>query len=275
MRAMTVLRGIPLEARWGLAILIVIVALSILVPIVSPYDPMVSAGEVRLPPSTSYLFGTDQLGRDMFTRTFAAAQLDIALALLAVAIPLIVGTTIGAIVGTTQNGLISSVWMILVDAINAFPLIVLAIGIVAMLGQGVEGVLIALVMTNWARYAKLARARTLALRQADFIYATQVLGYSPVRVLVRHVLPNVFSTTIAYALSDFVIVIVTIAGLSFLGLGVRPPIPEWGSMMSEGRLFLTIEWWITVFPGLILSLTAVGVALIAESVVGWATGEER
>jgi peptide/nickel transport system permease protein len=211
----------------------------------------------------------------MFTRTFAAARLDITLALLAVIIPLVVGTTIGAIVGTTDNRLIDSVWMIVVDAINAFPLIVLAIGIVAVLGQGVEGVLVALAMTNWARYAKLARARALSLREADFIQVTRVLGYSPIRVLVRHVLPNVYSTTVAYALSDFVIVIVTVAGLSFLGLGVRPPIPEWGAMMSEGRLFLTIEWWITVFPGLMLSLTAIGVALIAESVVGWATGEER
>ncbi len=142
-----------------------------------------------------------------------------------------------------------------------------------LLGSGLEGIVIALAMTNWARYGKLARTRALTLHEAEYIHATYVLGYSPLRVLLRHIVPNIYSTTLAYALSDFVIVIVTVAGLSFLGLGVRPPTPEWGSMMSEGRLFLASEWWLTVFPGLVLSITAIGVALLAEGVVRMTRGE--
>lgn len=269
----SVLRQLPVEGRWGVGILLSMVILSIAVPLVSPYDPLLSAGAPLSAPSTEHLFGTDQLGRDIFTRTFAAAQLDIILALVGVAIPLLIGTFVGAIVGTTHNRVVASLWLMVVDSINAFPLIVLAIAMISVLGQGVEGIVVALAMTNWARYAKLARARALALREADFIHATFVLGYSPLRVLARHIVPNVYSTTLAYGLSDFVIVIVTVAGLSFLGMGVRPPTPEWGSMMSEGRLYLTIEWWITVFPGLVLSVTAIGVALLAEGALSIARGE--
>lgn len=268
------LRQLPAEARWGLGILVLIVALSILVPLLSSYDPMTSAGEPRLAPSLLHPFGTDQLGRDIFVRTFAAAQLDMALAFIGVSIPLVIGTFLGAIVGTARNPLITWAWTTIVDAINAFPLIVIVIGIVAVVGQGVEGIIIALSMTNWARYGKIARARALTLREADFIHATYVLGYSGVRVLARHIIPNVYFTTLAYGLSDFVLVIVTIAGMSFLGVGVRPPTPEWGAMMSEGRLFLTAEWWIIVFPGLALSLTAIGVALLAEGAVRIARGDE-
>jgi peptide/nickel transport system permease protein len=267
-------RQLPIEGRWGIGILILILALSVLVPLLSSYDPLLSAGQPLSPPGAAHLFGTDQLGRDIFTRTFAAARLDILLALVGVAIPLVIGTLLGAVVGTTHNRLVASLWVMVVDSINAFPLIVLAIAVISVLGAGVEGIIVALAMTNWARYAKLARARALVLREADFIHATFVLGYSPLRVLIRHIVPNVYLTTLAYGLSDFVIVIVTVAGLSFLGMGVRPPMPEWGSMMSEGRLYFTIEWWITVCPGLVLSVTAIGVALLAEGVVSFARGED-
>jgi peptide/nickel transport system permease protein len=273
MRLLEALGG-RLEAVIGAAILVVIIVLSVVVPVFSPYDPMSGVSDPRLPPSLVHFFGTDQLGRDVFTRTFAAARLDITLALVGVAIPLAIGTIVGTIVGTTRNAVVSSLWIVIVDAINAFPLIVLAIGVVAVIGQGVEGLIVALAATNWARYAKISRAGALALREADFIQVTRVLRYSRTRVLFRHMLPNVYSAAIAYGLSDFVIVIVTVAGLSFLGLGVRPPIPEWGAMMSEGRLYITIEWWITVFPGLLLSLTAIGMALVADSVVGWAQGRQ-
>ncbi|MCC7448463.1 MAG: ABC transporter permease [Anaerolineae bacterium] len=270
----SMVRQLPLEARWGLAVLLVIVVLSAVVPLLSRYDPLTSSDDPLLPPSAAHLFGTDQLGRDVFVRTFAAAQLDIVLAFIGVAIPLLIGTFLGAIVGTARNPLIGGIWTVIVDSINAFPLIVLVIAVVAVIGSGVEGILVALAMTNWARYGKLARARALALREADFVHATYVLGYSQGRVLLRHIVPNIYSTTLAYGLSDFVIVIVTIAGMSFLGVGVRPPTPEWGAMMNEGKLFLTSEWWLTVFPGLALSITAIGVALLAEGVMRLTRGED-
>ena len=262
------------EVGWGLAIIIPIVLLGLLVPFFSPHDPVSGTLMPLSAPSLGSPFGTDNLGRDVFTRTFAAAQLDIALALAGVVVPLLVGTLIGAVIGTTRVPAVSGIWTIVIEGINAFPFIVLVIAIVSIVGPGVQGVLIGLAMTNWARYARIARARALALREADFIAATEVLGYSRVRVLWRHILPNVYSETLAYALSDFVIVVLAVAGLSFLGIGVRPPAPEWGGMMSDGRLFLQRAWWITVFPGLALSLTAIGVSLIAQGIDRRARGED-
>lgn len=272
--AIAVLRNLRREARWGISFLVVIVLLGTLVPLFSPFSPLTSAGDVFIPPNLTHPFGTDHLGRDVFTRTFAAAQLDIVLALLGVSIPLLVGTLLGGLLGTTRNPLVSSVWLMVIDAINAFPFLVIVIAIVAMVGSGISGLIIGLAAVNWARYARIARARALQLRDADFIHAAQVLGYSRARILVGHILPNVYSETLAYGLSDFVIVIIAIAGLSFLGVGVRPPEPEWGAMMSDGRRFLIRAWWITVFPGLVLSMTAVAVALIAQGVVGWMRGED-
>ena len=266
-------RSLHGEARWGLGILLSVLLLGTLVPLLSPFNPLTGAGDPFMTPGIPYLFGTDHLGRDVFTRTFAAVRLDVVLALVGVSVPLVVGTLIGGVAGTTRNPLVSGAWMLIIDAINAFPFIVILIGIVAMVGSGVQGLLIGLALVNWARYARIARARALTLREADFIHATQVLGYSRARVLLRHILPNVSSETLAYALSDFVIVVVAIAGLSFLGVGVQPPAPEWGAMMSDGRRFLARAWWITVFPGLILSVTAIGVALLAQGVVGQQHGE--
>jgi len=271
---MAFLRTLNSEARWGLGLLALILFLGIIVPLLSPYGSVDFIATPLSPPSLAHPFGTDQLGRDVFTRTFEATRLDILLALAGVSAPLLVGTLLGGLFGTTRASVLSTLWMMLIDAINAFPFIVLVIAIVAAVGTGVQGLLIALAATNWARYAKIARARALTLREADFIHAAYILGYSPVRVLIRHVLPNVYSETLAYGLSDFVLVIITIAGMSFLGVGVHPPAPEWGAMMADGRLFLRGQPWLTVFPGLILSLTAIGVALLAQGVMSVVRGEE-
>ena len=258
----------------GLAIVVVIVLLSIAVPLFSPYDPVASAGEALAVPSRAHFFGTDQLGRDVFTRTFASGRLDLMLALIGVSAPLLIGTLLGSVLGTTRSTLVAWLWLMLIDAINAFPFVVLVIAIVAIMGPGVTGLLIGLAAVNWARYARIARARALILRSSDFIEVTRVLGYSRLRVLVRHILPNAYSETIAYGLSDFVIVVLTVSALSFLGAGVRPPTPEWGAMMADGRVYLQTQWWITVFPGLALSLTAIGVALLAHGLVGRYAGEQ-
>ncbi len=270
----TTLQSFNRESRWGFFIIFGILVLGLLVPLLSPFDPLRGEAETFIPPGIPHLFGTDQLGRDVFTRTFAAVRLDIVLALLGVSLPLLIGTLMGGVLGTTRNAFVSGFWLVIIDAINAFPFLAIVIGIVAMVGSGVWGLLISLALVNWARYAKLARSRALQLREADFIYATQVLGYPRRQVLFAHILPNVYSETLAYALSDFVIVVAAIAGLSFLGVGVRPPEPEWGAMMSDGRPFLQRAWWITVFPGLILSLTAIAVALLAQGLVRRSRGED-
>ena len=261
------------SALVGAAIVLLVIVLSVLVPLLSPYDPVAATGPALAAPGGQHLFGTDQLGRDVFTRTFAAGRLDLILALVGVSAPLLVGTFLGAVLGTTRNRLVVWLWLMVIDAINAFPFVVLVIAIVAVVGPGVTGLLIGLAAVNWARYARIARSRALILRNSDFVEATRVLGYSRLRVLVRHILPNVYSETIAYGLSDFVIVVLTVSSLSFLGAGVNPPTPEWGAMIADGRLYLQTHWWITVFPGLALSFTAIGVALLAHGVSGRYAGE--
>jgi peptide/nickel transport system permease protein len=264
LRVVSILRGASMEVRWGAAILIAILALSIAVPLVSPFPINTSSGPPLIGPNWSHLFGTDQLGRDVFVRTFAAARLDLLLASVGVVVPLLIGTIVGGFAAITRSRTFVAVSSFVIDALNTFPFLVLVIAVVSIVGPGVKGLLIALAAVNWARYAKVARTRAAVLREQDFIVAAGVLGYSRARILGKHILPNAFSETLAYAVSDFVLVILTVSALSFLGAGVRPPTAEWGAMMADGRLFLRTQWWITVMPGLALSVTAIGVTLVAQ-----------
>jgi peptide/nickel transport system permease protein len=261
-------------ARTGLMISAAMVALSIVVPVVSPFSSTALVGPALQPPSTEFWFGTDQLGRDLFTRTFSAGRVTISLALIGVVIPLLVGTILGAVLGTTRSRVVTAIWTTLIDGINAFPLIILIIAIVAAVGPGVTGIVIAVLLTNWARYARVARARAIVVSKTEYVQALSLLGYSRPRIILKHILPNTYSETLAYAFSDFVIIVTTVAGLSFLGLGVRPPEAEWGAMISEGRLFLVQAPWIVLFPGIALSLTATGVALLAGGRKAKATKKE-
>ncbi|MDE0630628.1 MAG: ABC transporter permease [Caldilineaceae bacterium] len=268
-------RQLNAESRWGVVILALILVLSVSVPLLSPNDPYGFVDQPLQPPSAAFLFGTDHLGRDLLVRVFAAARLDIALAILGVSVPIVIGTFIGTLAGTTRNRIAETVWDGLVNALTAFPEIILVLGIVAMVGADIRGLLIAIWISRWAQYARIARAKSLALRDAEFVQAAQVLGYSQLRILVRHIMPNVFSEALAYALSDFIFIIVIIGGLSFLGLGVTPPTPEWGAMLAEGRLYLRTEPWLILFPGFFLSLTAIGVALLARGLERISKGEDE
>ena len=268
-------RQLNAESRWGAVILALILTLSVLVPLLSPNDPYGFVDLPLQPPSLSFPFGTDHLGRDLLVRVFAAARLDIVLAILGVGVPIMIGTFIGTLAGTTRNRVAETVWDGLVNALTAFPEIILVLGIVAMVGAGIRGLLIAIWISRWAQYARIARAKSLALREAEFVQAANVLGYSQLRILIRHIMPNVFSEALAYALSDFIFIIVIIGGLSFLGLGVRPPTPEWGAMLAEGRLYLRTEPWLILFPGFFLSLTAIGVTLLARGVERISKGEDE
>ncbi len=267
-------RQLNAESRWGLVILALILMLSVFVPLLSPNDAYEFVDLPLQPPSAALPFGSDHLGRDLLVRVFAAARLDIALAILGVSVPIVLGTFIGTLAGTTRTPIAETVWDGLVNALTAFPEIILVLGIVAMVGADVRGLLIAIWISRWAQYARIARAKSLALRDAEFVQAAQVLGYSQLHILIRHIMPNVFSEALAYALSDFIFIIVIIGGLSFLGLGVNPPTPEWGAMLAEGRLYLRTEPWLILFPGFFLSLTASGVALLARGLERISKGED-
>ena len=268
-------RQLNAESRWGMVILALILVLSVSVPLLSPNDPYSFVDLPLQVPSAAFPFGTDHLGRDLLVRVFAAARLDIALAILGVSVPIVIGSFIGTLAGTTRNRMVETFWDGLVNALTAFPEIILVLGIVAMVGADIRGLLIAIWVSRWAQYARIARAKSLTLRDAEFVQAAHVLGYSRLRILIRHIMPNVFSEALAYALSDFIFIIVIIGGLSFLGLGVRPPTPEWGAMLAEGRLYLRTEPWLILFPGFFLSLTAVGVALLARGLERMSKGDDE
>ncbi len=259
-------RAMSPSMRFGIGIIVAIILLSIIIPALSPHDARRGGPDSNLPPSAEYWFGTDHLGRDVFVRTFDAARIDIILAAAAVSVPLLVGTIVGSIIGITRSRLVQNAGDLAIEVINSFPTLIIVIALVAAFGRGTRGILLGLFITAWARYAKVARAKALVIRDMDYLEAGRCLGYSRTRILTRHVAPNVFPLTLAYAVSDFVVVILAIAGLSFLGAGVQPPTPEWGAMLNDARLHIFRAWWPVLFPGMLLSITALGVSLIAQGI---------
>jgi peptide/nickel transport system permease protein len=260
----------------GVGIATLVALLCIIVPLVSPYSTTAFVAQPFLPPSWAHPFGTDDFGRDVFTRTFAAGRLDLALATFAIVVSCLGGTVLGVLSGATRLRWLDSLLMGFVDAVVAFPFIVLILALVVVFGStqsfgplpaGVPSLLVAILLTDWVIYARLGRAETLSLRQADFIVAARVAGCSPARVILRHLIPNVISVSAAYAVADGILVVIATASLPFLGAGVQPPAPEWGNMMFEGQAFLATSWWIALCPAAVLAVTGLGVMLAADALL--------
>lgn len=238
----------------------------LLIPLFGKYDANEISADQILPPSRDHFFGTDMLGRDIFARVFDAVFIDIGTAFAGVLIPLAVGTIIGTLLGISRNRRFNSFIGSLIDGINAFPFLIFVIALVAFLGAGLGSIILALSLVNWARYARIARTRAVVVNQQGYVEAARTLGYKPTRILFRHIIPNVSSETRAYALSDFIIVIIAVAALSFLGLGVNPPQAEWGAMIKDGANIITLAWWSAVFPGLAICWAGISVAVFSEGV---------
>jgi peptide/nickel transport system permease protein len=238
---------------FGLFLLIVIAA--IIGPWVVPYDPLASDTAVALkPPSLDHLFGTDQLGRDMFSRVVAATQLDFMIAVFSVALVFLIGGLAGVAAGFF-GGWTDRIVSRIADTIMAFPLFVLAMGIVAALGNTVQNIVLATAIINFPLYARVARAEANVRREAGFVEAARLSGNSEWRILAFHILPNVFPILVVQMSLTMGYAILNAAGLSFIGLGVRPPTPEWGIMVAEGAAnIISGEWWIALFPGAALMI---------------------
>jgi peptide/nickel transport system permease protein len=248
----------------GVAMFASITIVGFIYPLIGPYDADEFVGESLEGPSFAHPMGLDQLGRDVMTRVFSAVPIDIGIAFLGVTIPLVIGTVVGILLGLAKNKYFKSIVSSLIDGINAFPLLIIAIAMVAFLGPGLFNVVIILTVMSWARYARIARTKAVVVLQQNYIEATKLMGYSRKRVISKHISPNVSSESLAYALSDFILVIIIVSGLSFLGLAARPPTAEWGSMIADGRTFLGEAWWLTVFPGLALCWAAISLSFIVE-----------
>jgi peptide/nickel transport system permease protein len=256
----------------GIAILASVTLLSVVVPAFGP-RPDSLVGEPLQPPSGHHLFGLDAYGRDVWVRTWAAGRLDLIVAAVGSGVSLAVGTIIGMFVGGIQVRWVAAVATRVIDAVIAFPFIILALTLTLVIGNdrsfgplppGVPAVLVAVVAVNWTIFARLARAEVLSLRSRDFVVAARLLGYSRWRIQLRHLLPAVLRTTAAYAVNNAVLLIIITASLAFLGAGAQPPAAEWGALMYAGRTVLNDAWWITVMPGLVLALTALATSLIGD-----------
>jgi peptide/nickel transport system permease protein len=248
----------------GCVMFVAITLMGFVYPLVGPYGTDEFVGESLEGPSFAHPMGLDQLGRDVMTRVFSAVPADIGIAFLGVTIPLIIGTVVGILMGISKNNRAVSVVASLIDGINSFPLLIIAIAMVTFLGPGLFNVVIILALMSWARYARIARTKAVVVLQQNYIEAAILMGYSKRRMIRKHVAPNVTSESFAYALSDFIIVIIIVSGLSFLGFAARPPTAEWGAMIADGRTFIGQAWWLTVFPGLALCWSAISLSFIVE-----------
>jgi peptide/nickel transport system permease protein len=249
----------------AVALLALIVAAALLGPVLAPYDPLASDTAAALtPPSRSHWFGTDQLGRDIFSRVLLAARLDLAIAVLSVALVFLLGGIAGVAAGFF-GGLTERIVGRIADTIMAFPLFVLAMGIVAALGNNVQNIVIATAIVNFPLYARIARAEANLRRDAGFVRAARLSGSSEMRILFAQVLPNIMPIMIVQMSLTLGYAILNAAGLSFIGLGVRPPTAEWGIMVAEGAAFMVSgEWWIAFFPGLALMSAVFAFNLIGD-----------
>ena len=248
----------------GATMFALITLVGFIYPFVGPYAADEFVGESLEGPSWAHPMGLDQLGRDVMTRVFAAVPADIGIAFLGVTIPLVIGTVVGILLALTKNKYFITIVSSLIDGINAFPLLIIAIAMVTFLGPGLFNVVIILTVMSWARYARIARTKAVVVLQQNYIEATKLMGYSRRRVIRKHIAPNVSSESLAYALSDFILVIIIVSGLSFLGLAARPPAAEWGAMIADGRTFLGEAWWLTIFPGLALCWSAISLSFVVE-----------
>ncbi len=253
-------------AMVGLGIVVVLILMAIFANAIAPYDPIVG-GDLRterlLPPSWAHLMGTDDQARDIFSRIVHGSRLT----LMVVALVAVIATPIGLAVGTTAGyfgGWVDVILMRITDIFLAFPRLILALAFVAALGPGIENAIIAIAITSWPPYARLARAETLQIRDADYIAAIRLQGAGSARIIWGHVVPLCLSSVIVRVTLDMAGIILTAAGLGFLGLGAQPPQPEWGAMIAAGRRFMIDFWWVATMPGIAIFVVSLGFNLLGD-----------
>ena len=263
-RGLRALRRNPM-AMLGLIIILFWAIAAIIAPFTSIRDPLGQKIVDRLqPPSANYWFGTDELGRDVFSRVIYGARISLPIGFVVILFAVIMGCLIGASAGYI-GGTYDLLLMRVADITLAFPSIVLALAIAAVLGPSITNALIAMVLVWWPEYARLMRSQVLTVRNNEYVMATVALGGSHVRILFLHILPNAFAPIMVKASLDAGSAILTIAALSFIGLGAVPPTPEWGAMISTGR-YQFYSWWLTTFPGLAILLVVLGYNFLGEGV---------
>jgi peptide/nickel transport system permease protein len=252
-------------AMLGLFIVLALIFVALFADLLAPYSAYI--GDLRttrlLPPSSAHWFGTDDQGRDILSRVIHGSRIT----LFVVGLVAVLAAPIGLIVGTVAGyagGWVDAALMRITDIFLAFPRLILALAFVAALGPGIGNAVIAIAITSWPPYARLARAETLTIRQTDYIAAVQLLGASPWRIVLRHIMPLCLSSVIVRVTLDMAGIILTAAGLGFLGLGAQPPMPEWGALIANGRLYVLDQWWVAAAPGAAIFIVSLAFNLLGD-----------
>lgn len=249
----------------GLLIVVALVLIAVFANQLAPYSPYV--GDLRttrlLPPSSTHWFGTDDQGRDILSRVIFGSRITLVVVVLVALLAAPIGLAVGTVAGYA-GGLVDATLMRVTDIFLAFPRLILALAFVAALGPGIENAVIAIAITSWPPYARIARAETLTIRHSEYIEAVQLLGASPWRIVLRHIMPLCVSSVIVRVTLDMAGIILTAAGLGFLGLGAQPPSPEWGAMIANGRLYVLDQWWVAAAPGAAIFVVSLGFNLLGD-----------
>ena len=250
----------------GSFVVLFFIIIAIFAPYIAPYDPIAQDLSQRLqPPSSKHLFGTDQFGRDIFSRVIYGSRIAIWIIILVSIISGGIGTLIGVFAGYF-GGIVDEVLMRITDMFLAFPSLVLAMAFAAAMGPSLTNTIIAISLVYWTVYARLARAEALRIKNTEYIEAERAMGASNFRIIFLHVLPMCISPVLVQLTLRMGTIILTAAGLGFLGLGAQPPTPEWGAMVSDGRNYLVDQWWISTFPGMAIAIVVLGFNLLGDGI---------
>jgi peptide/nickel transport system permease protein len=267
------LRGrAPLIVGGVLVALIVLSALA--APLLAPYDPNQQdlLHALAAPGTAGHPLGTDQFGRDLLSRALYAGRVDLLIAFAATCVTVVFGSLYGLVAGFSGRR-VDAVLMRIVDVVFAFPLIVLVLAVIAILGGGLLNMLIAMWAVTWVPYSRIVRGEVLVLKQRDYTLAARALGYSNARIMFRHVLPNAIAPALVYAMVDAVNNVSIGAALGFLGLGVADPTAEWGKMIADAQQYIATNWWLAAVPGVMIALFGLGLSLIGDNLADWLRGE--
>ncbi|MCQ1839369.1 ABC transporter permease [Neorhizobium galegae] len=252
------------SSGFGLIVITILVLTAIVAPLIAPYDPnVINLGNTLKPPSAEHWFGTDELGRDIMSRIIYGTRISLTIITI---VSVIVGP-IGLLVGTTAGyfgGWYDTIMMRITDIFLSFPSLILSLAFVAALGAGLENAIIAIGLTTWPPIARLARAETLTFRGADYISASRMQGASSLRIIIKSIMPMCLPSVLVRITLSMATVILTAAGLGFLGLGAQPPLPEWGAMIATGRRYMLDNWWLVAFPGGAILLVSLAFNLLGD-----------
>lgn len=250
----------------GALVVLVMFALSFLAPVITPYEPnTLDAYHVLLPPSTAHWFGTDEVGRDVFTRMVYGARISLKVGFVAVGIATLIGTVVGLVAGY-YGGWVDSLLMRLVDIMFCFPTFFLILAVITLREPSIVNIMLIIGLTGWMGVARLVRAEVLSIRERDYVLAARAIGCSDMRIIFRHIMPNALGPVLVYATLGIAGAILTESSLSFLGIGVPPPTPSWGNILTSGKEFIEFAWWLFLFPGLAITLTTLSYYLVGEGI---------